>query len=46
MTVSEPYTDKRKPGLPFAITVRYGATNSLVEIHRYPTPQMAAIAVA
>jgi hypothetical protein len=41
MTVSGPYIDARKPGLPYALTVRYGATNSMVEHHRYPSESMA-----
>jgi hypothetical protein len=38
MTASEPYIDKRNARKPFAVTVRHGATNSLVTIHRFAKP--------
>jgi hypothetical protein len=41
MTVSPVYRDLRKPMLPYAITVRHGRTESITEIHRFPTPTMA-----
>jgi hypothetical protein len=41
MTVSAIYQDPRKPTLPYTLTVRYGATESLVQVHRFPTPTMA-----
>jgi hypothetical protein len=41
MTVTAVYEDLRKPLLPYAITVRHGRTDSLMEIHRFPTPTMA-----
>ena len=44
VTVSGPFIEHRKPGLPYTLTVRYGATNSLVEFHRYPTQKMAVMA--
>lgn len=41
MTASEPYVDKRNLRKPFAVTVRHGATNSLVTIHRFAKPEQA-----
>jgi hypothetical protein len=42
MTVSDVYEDHRKP----VITIRYGATESLVENHRFPLRSMAEEAAA
>lgn len=41
MTASEPYIDTRNARKPFAVTVRHGATNSLVTIHRFAKPEQA-----
>jgi hypothetical protein len=41
MTVSAVYEDLRKPLLPYAITVRHGRTESISEVHRFPSPTMA-----
>jgi hypothetical protein len=41
MTVSAVYEDMRHRTLPYTITVRYGATDSLIELHRFPTSTMA-----
>ncbi len=46
MTVSDVYEDQRKLLLPYAITVRYGRTMSLIEYHRFPTRTMAEQAAA
>ncbi len=46
MTVSDVYEDKRKPLQPYAITIRYGRTMSLIEYHRFPTRTMAEEAAA
>jgi len=46
VTVSDVYEDQRKPLLPYAITIRYGRTMSLIEYHRFPTRLMADEAVA
>jgi hypothetical protein len=46
VTVSDVYTDHRKPLLPYAITIRYGRTMSLIECHRCPTRTMAEEAAA
>jgi hypothetical protein len=46
VTVSDVYQDPRKPGPPYAVTIRYGRTASLVEVHRFPTPRMAEEAAA
>jgi hypothetical protein len=46
MTVSDVYEDHRKPGLPYVITIRYGATESLVENHRFPLRSMPEEAAA
>jgi hypothetical protein len=40
------YEDHRKPLLPYAITIRYGRTMSLIEYHRFPTRTMAEEAAA
>ena len=45
MTVSDVY-DPRHPGLPYTITIRYGATECLVENHRFPVRSMAEEAAA
>jgi hypothetical protein len=46
VTVSDVYEDHRNPGLPYVVTIRYGATESLVENHRFPLPSMAEEAAA
>jgi hypothetical protein len=46
MTVTGPFEDHREPSLPYAVSIRYGRTNSLVEVHRFPTMQMAEEAAA
>jgi len=46
VTVSEVHEDHRKPLVPYAITVRYGRTMSLIEYHRFPTRDMAEEAAA
>jgi hypothetical protein len=37
MTVSAVYEDLRKPTLPYALTIRHGRTDSISEVHRFPT---------
>src|SRR5688500_11236015 len=46
MTVGSVYEDLRKPMMPYAVTIRYGRTMSLVETHRFPTRTMAEEAAA
>jgi hypothetical protein len=46
VTVSAVYEDHRHPGLPYTITIRYGATESLLENHRFPVRSMAEEAAA
>ena len=46
MTVGRVYEDLRKPTLPYAVTIRHGRTESLVETHRFPTRTMAEEAAA
>jgi len=46
MTVTGPCEDVRKPSLPYTVSIRYGRTNSLVQVHRFPTRTMAEEAAA
>jgi hypothetical protein len=46
MTATNVYEDLRKPLLPYAITIRHGRTESIVETHRFPTRTMAEQAAA
>jgi hypothetical protein len=46
LTVSNVHEDPRKPLLPYAITIRHGRTESIVETHRFPTRTMAEEAAA
>lgn len=41
MTVSGPFIDPLKPRLPYTLSVRYAATNSLIEFHRHPSEGVA-----
>jgi hypothetical protein len=46
MTVASVYEDPRKPLLRYAITIRHGRTESIVEMYRFSTRTMGEEAAA